>query len=116
MGSEPTDVCIRGAGAVGASLALALSRQGLRVVLQAGPAPTGQPDVRTYALNAASMALLQSLKVWEALPPDAVTPVHDMQVQGDAQPGAIRFSAWDQAVPALCWIVDAAALEEVLLP
>lgn len=114
MGSEPTDVCIRGAGAVGASLALALSRQGLRVVLQAGPAPTGQPDVRTYALNAASMALLQSLKVWEALPPDAVTPVHDMQVQGDAQPGAIRFSAWDQAVPALCWIVDAAALEEAL--
>lgn len=112
---SPIDVCIRGAGAVGASLALALSRQGLRVALQAAaPAPAGQPDLRAYALNAASVALLRSLKVWEALPADAVTPVHDMQIEGDARPGSLTFSAWDQAVEALAWIVDAAALEAAL--
>lgn len=112
---EQPDVCVRGAGAVGASLALALSRQGLRVALQAGPArPAGAPDVRAYALNAASVALLRELRVWDALPADAATPVHDMRIEGDAKPGALHFSAWQQAVDALAWIVDAAALEEAL--
>ncbi|MEF7614765.1 FAD-dependent monooxygenase [Aquincola sp. MAHUQ-54] len=108
------DVCVRGAGAVGGSLALALSRQGLRVVLQQGPAHGHGPDVRAYALNAASVSLLRSLRVWDALPADAVTPVHDMKVEGDAAPGALSFSAWEQSVEALAWIVDAAALEEAL--
>ena len=57
------DVCIRGGGAVGLSLALALARQGLQLGLAGGPASAApaQPDVRAYALNAASRALLQSL-------------------------------------------------------
>jgi 2-polyprenyl-6-methoxyphenol hydroxylase-like FAD-dependent oxidoreductase len=109
------DVCVRGSGAVGSSLALALARQGLRVVLQ-GQAPAAQgSDIRAYALNAASVRLLRELKVWEALPADAVTPVHDMQVDGDAPGGALHFSAWAQRVEALAWIVDAAALDETLL-
>lgn len=111
---KQADVCIRGAGAVGASLALALSRQGMRVALQPGAAPRGGPDVRAYALNASSVALLRDLKVWTALPPDAVTPVHEMRVEGDAPPGALSFSAWQQTVDALAWIVDAAALEDAL--
>lgn len=112
--SENFDVCIRGAGAVGMSLALALSRQGLRVALLAGgPAPTG-PDVRTYALNAGARDLLRVLKVWEALPADALTAVHDMQVQGDAPGATLGFSAWHQGVEALGWIVDAAELEAAL--
>jgi len=109
------DVCVRGSGAVGSSLALALARQGLRVVLQ-GRAPTAQGgDIRAYALNAASVRLLRELKVWDALPADAVTPVYDMQVEGDAPGGALHFSAWGQHVEALAWIVDAAALDETLL-
>lgn len=109
------DVCIQGAGAVGATLALALSRRGFSVVL-CGPerrsTPAG-PDVRTYALNSASVALLQSLRVWEALPPDARTAVHEMRVAGD-QGGRIEFTAWQQCVEQLAWIVDAAALDDVL--
>lgn len=116
-----TDVCIRGAGAVGLSLALALARQGLRVgvVAAAAGATTAPatPDVRAYALNERSRQLLATLKVWDALPADAVTPVDDMRVHGDATgsaAGSIAFSAWQQGTDALAWIVDAAALEQAL--
>ncbi|MEW6707272.1 MAG: FAD-dependent monooxygenase [Pseudomonadota bacterium] len=109
------DVCVRGAGVVGRSLALALSRQGLSVALQgADERPRASNDVRAYALNAASVALLGDLKVWGALPPDAATAVYDMHVEGDLPGAAIEFSAWQQRVEALAWIVDAAALEDAL--
>jgi len=109
------DVQVQGAGAVGRSLALALSRQGLRVALRdrAGTSPSRE-DVRAYALSPASADLLRSFKVWEALAPNAVTPVYDMQVRGDAPGAALQFSAWEQRVGALAWIVDAAALEREL--
>jgi 2-polyprenyl-6-methoxyphenol hydroxylase-like FAD-dependent oxidoreductase len=111
----PVDVCIRGAGIVGRTLALALSRRGFSVALQ-GLDERARPsdDVRVYALNGASQALLAELKVWAALPEDAVTPVYDMRVEGDAPGGAIEFSAWQQRVEALAWMVDAAALEDAL--
>ena len=114
------DVCIRGNGPVGRSLALALASQGLRVALQSGPAeaPSAQGDLRTYALNAGSVALFQTLRVWDALPADARTAVLDMRVLGDASPGrapaALHFSAYEQCVDTLAWIVDAAELEAVL--
>lgn len=105
------DVCVRGSGIVGHALALALSARGLNVALQAQPARRAGEDVRAYALNAASTALLGRLGVWEALPADARTAVYDMHVEGDARGSAIDFSAWQQCVRELAWIVDAAALE-----
>lgn len=117
------DVCIRGHGAVGLSLALALARQGLAVGVVGAAAAAdvaaapARPDVRAYALNERSRRLLTTLKVWDALPADAVTAVDDMRVQGDAAGtggGAIAFSAWQQGAEALAWIVDAAALEQAL--
>jgi 2-polyprenyl-6-methoxyphenol hydroxylase-like FAD-dependent oxidoreductase len=111
------DVCVRGAGAVGSCLALALSRQGLAVALQEtaarGVAPARE-DVRTYALNLASVELLRELKIWDALPADARCPVYDMHVEGDAAGSVLDFSAWSQGVEALAWIVDAAELERTL--
>jgi 2-polyprenyl-6-methoxyphenol hydroxylase-like FAD-dependent oxidoreductase len=107
------DVLVRGSGCVGRSLALALGAQGLRVALlgTAEVSPKQRDDVRTYALNAASVRLLCELKVWESLPTDAICPVYDMKVSGD-QPGAVlEFSAWQQGVSELAFIVDAAALE-----
>lgn len=113
-GAEAVDVCIRGSGVVAHTLALALSRQGLTVAVQArGERPARAADVRAYALNAASVALLESLKVWQALPPDARTAVYDMQVRGDAA-ALLRFSAWQQHARELAWIVDTAALEAEL--
>ncbi|KTT25807.1 FAD-dependent monooxygenase [Pseudacidovorax intermedius] len=110
----PPEVCIRGAGIVGRTLALLLARERVRVALvaEAPPTPSTAPqDVRAYALNAASRALLSSLRAW----PDAAqaTPVREMQVFGDAD-GRVRFDAASQKVDALAWIVDVPALEEQL--
>ncbi len=108
------DILVRGAGAVGMAAALALSRQGLSVALLAGMPAVGGPDVRAYALNAASVNLLNTLKVWDAIPSDARTAVHDMHIEGDAAGAALDFSAWTQGVSELAWIVDAAELEAAL--
>jgi 2-polyprenyl-6-methoxyphenol hydroxylase-like FAD-dependent oxidoreductase len=109
------DVCVRGRGAVGQALALSLARLGLRVAL-GGAAPAGGPDVRTYALSARSVSLLEQLKVWDALlaaTPAVATRVNAMHVHGDAG-GLLEFDAWQQRVSELAWIVDAAALEREL--
>jgi 2-polyprenyl-6-methoxyphenol hydroxylase-like FAD-dependent oxidoreductase len=118
--STPLDARILGTGIVSRCMALALAHQGLQVGLQARrPAAAAllagpeNPDVRAYALNPASVALLTRLRAWDALPPDARTTVLDMHIQGDAQ-GTLQFSAWEQAVEALAWIVDAAELETTL--
>ncbi|WP_280154550.1 FAD-dependent monooxygenase [Piscinibacter sp. XHJ-5] len=109
------DVLVRGAGIVGQSLALALARLGLQVALRPDEARADAgPDVRAYALNATSVALLQRLKVWDALPEAARTAVHDMHIEGDAGTGVLEFSAWEQRVGELAWIVDAAVLEREL--
>ncbi len=109
------DVQVLGAGIVGRCLALALARAGLSVALRPeGARAAGHDDVRAYALNAASVELLRSLKVWDALPAHAATAVLDMHVQGDANRSAIDFSAWQQQVSALAWITDAALLEREL--
>ena len=109
------DVQIFGSGIVASAAALALSGQGLSVALTPPPASAAE-DVRAYALNAASVALLESLKVWGALPADCRTAVYDMRVEGDGGPAsALRFSAWQQQVRELAWIVDAQALQAELV-
>ena len=107
------DVCIRGAGIVGRTVALLLARERLRVGLvdQQPVAGSGHSDVRAYALNPASRELLEMLRAW---PDDAhATPVATMQVHGD-DGGEVGFDAADQGVPALAWIVDVPALQDRL--
>lgn len=115
---QSVDVLVRGRGAVGSSLALSLASQGLAVGMTGAPETPRPDDVRTYALNAASVALLSELKVWDSLPADAVSPVYDMIVSGDTvadQPaGRLSFSAWQQGLRELAVIVDAAALDAQL--
>ncbi len=107
------DICIRGTGIVGRTLALLLARERLKVALVPAPGPhsAAAADVRAYALNAASRSLLESLRSW----PDAehATAVKHMQVQGD-QDGCVHFDAAPQGVEALAWILDVPALEERL--
>jgi 2-polyprenyl-6-methoxyphenol hydroxylase-like FAD-dependent oxidoreductase len=112
---RPFDVRVSGAGIVGKTLALALSRLGLSVALSSESARSAsREDVRAYALNAASIALLRRLKVWDSLPAGATTAVRDMLVHGDAASAAIEFSAWEQHVGELAVITDAAELERQL--
>lgn len=109
--AQTFDVCIRGAGVVGRTLALLLARERLRVALVTTPAAPADPvpaDVRAYALNAASRALLESVRSW----PDAAhaTAVRQMEVYGD-QSGRVTFDAGPHDAEALAWIVDVPALE-----
>lgn len=119
--SKSFDVCIRGDGVVGRTLALLLAQARLRVALVAKPgsAPALQSaaaDVRAYALNSASRQVLESLRAW----PDAsfATPVREMQVWGD-DGGKLNFTAQSLAPSAqeraLAWIVDVPALERLLM-
>ena len=109
------DVRVSGHGIVGKALALALSRLGLSVAVRVGASSAPpQEDVRAFALNPASIGLLRRLKVWDALPADATTAVHDMRVHGDAAGAALEFSAWEQRVAELAVITDAAELDRRL--
>lgn len=109
------DVCVRGSGVVAIAAALSLARLGLTVAWT-GARDTRPPqaDLRTWALNAASVRLLVGLKVWDGLPRDARTAVRHMQVAGDAPGSALHFAADALGVPELAWIVDAGELEAAL--
>ena len=111
--ARPLDVCIRGGGIVGHTLALLLARERLRVGLVAPRVADSavRADVRAYALNQKSRELLQGLRCW----PDAphVTPVLAMHVK-EAGAGTVDFLAAQYGVPALAWIVDVPALESQL--
>jgi 2-polyprenyl-6-methoxyphenol hydroxylase-like FAD-dependent oxidoreductase len=117
--ARPFDVCIRGGGITGRALALLLARERLRVglVVQAPrPHPPdahvgAKADVRAYALNHKSRALLESMRCWPAAV-DA-TPVLKMQVQGD-EGGQVKFDCADTQSEALAWIVDVPVLEAQL--
>ena len=114
--TQAYDICIRGGGIVGRTLALLLARERLRVglVLQPPSGPISNApvtDVRAYALNSRSRALLESLRCW----PDArhATEVLGMQIKGD-DGGEVNFSAAELKVPGLTWIVDVPVLESQL--
>jgi len=119
------DVAILGGGIVGRTLALLLARERLRVALvERSPAAAVPPDIRAYALNAASRAVLDSVRAWPN-DPAAATPVHCLWVadvpagNGGVAPAhaaaagaSLRFDANDGE--ALAWIVDVPALEAML--
>jgi 2-polyprenyl-6-methoxyphenol hydroxylase-like FAD-dependent oxidoreductase len=108
----PIDVCIRGAGVVGRSLALLLARERLHVGLVEQPAHPGAfADVRAYALNAASRHLLQEVRAW---PDDRhAEPVLGMEVHGD-DGGAVNFRPRAADGAPLAWIADVPALQQRL--
>lgn len=116
--ARPYDICIRGAGIVGRTLALHLAAKRLRVALvtQAGTSP-GHSDVRAYALSPASRTLLEAVRCWPE--PEHATPVRAMLVQnqdggfGDTT-AKVVFDAAQQGSDALNWIVDVPVLEALL--
>ena len=113
--SKSFDVCIRGDGVVGRTLALLLAQQRLRVALVARtPVASPPDDVRAYALNIASRRVLEGLRAWPD--PAHATPVLEMQVwdAADSHGHRLDFTAQSVDQPALAWIVDVPALEQQL--
>jgi len=108
------DVCIRGGGIVGSTLALLLAQQRLRVALVTRSPHTtrgadGHSDIRAYALNSASRQCLDMVRGWPETE-GAVTAVTRMDVCGD-RGGQLSFSAGDVQQDCLNWVVDVPALE-----
>jgi 2-polyprenylphenol 6-hydroxylase len=110
-------VVVVGGGLVGKTAALALSQSGMTVALLASPvAPLAAGsafDSRIYALSSSSQALLERLRVWQALDRAKLGPVYDMRVFGDAF-AELHFSAFQAAVPQLAWIVESHLIEQSL--
>lgn len=117
------DICVIGSGAIGKASALALAREGYRVILL-GPENDGANgakladgswDLRVFALNHVAHALLSSLRVWDAMDTSRIAPVDAMAVQGDdAGVGQLDFDAYSARVGALAWIVEERNLNQAL--
>ena len=102
------DVCVRGAGVVGQSLALLLAGLRLRVGL-VDAHPNAASDVRAFALNAASKNLLTHLRCWPST--EHATAVQRMRVWGDS--GAqVQLPA--PTPEGMSWIVDVPVLQAQL--
>ncbi|WLE57927.1 UbiH/UbiF family hydroxylase [Burkholderia plantarii] len=115
--TQTFDVAVVGGGLVGKTAALSMTQAGLRTALLAQPAaprPAGLTfDARVYALSASSQALLERLRVWQALEHERLAPVYDMRVYGDAQ-AELHFSAFQAAVAQLAWIGESSLVERGL--
>lgn len=104
---------------VGASVARAV--RGLSVALVAGSrpitvsqAPSAQFDTRVYAISPGNVEFLRSIKVWDAIPPERLSPIRAMRVFGDAPGASIEFDAYRAGVSELAWIVEDRALQSAL--
>lgn len=111
------DVAVVGGGLVGKTAALALTQSGYKTALLA-QAATPRPanlafDTRVYALSSSSQALLERLRVWQALDHGRLAPFYDMRVYGDAQ-AELHFSAYQASVPQLAWIAESSMIETSL--
>lgn len=103
------DVIILGGGLVGATLALALHRQGKKIlIIEKKPPQTDllslsqSWDARIYAISPTNQQFLNSLSVW---PEERVQKVRHMEVYGDSN-GCISFDASSVNVPCLNSMVE----------
>ena len=103
------DVIILGGGLVGATLALALHRQGKKILIIEKKTPqtdlltlSQSWDARIYAISPTNQQFLNSLSVW---PEERVQKVRHMEVYGDSN-GCISFDASSVNVPCLNSMVE----------
>ena len=107
------DVIIVGAGPVGATLALALPDNGLRVgILEARRDTVHGEDTRTLALSYGSKLILQRLNIWPKL--INPTPIHSIHISQRGSWGRALLKASEVTVPALGYVVGYEALQKVM--
>ena len=114
---EPHDVIIIGGGMVGASLACALSGQGMRIAVIEDVAPSTRAgpgyDDRAIALAYGTSRILDGLGLWRPLLGDA-TPIHQIHVSDRGHFGAARMDRADEGLPAIGYVVPARSIGQVL--
>ncbi|MFT8851684.1 MAG: UbiH/UbiF/VisC/COQ6 family ubiquinone biosynthesis hydroxylase [Acetobacter orientalis] len=115
------DVCIVGAGPVGATLACRLAKEGIKVAIidRADLQPMEHPDFdgRAYAIAAGPKKLLEEADVWGLLPLESC-PIEEILVT-DGRPGEpasslfLEFTRDDSTQP-FGWMAEARALRVAL--
>ncbi|MEW8107043.1 MAG: 2-octaprenyl-6-methoxyphenyl hydroxylase [Candidatus Thiodiazotropha endolucinida] len=117
--ADSFDLLIVGGGMVGASLAHAVSGQGLRIgVIEAWPFDSSaQPsfDDRVLALSWGSRIILQAMGVWDDIQV-AAEPILNIHISDRGHFGFTRLNHLDEGVEALGYVVTARALGQALLP
>lgn len=113
-----TDVAVIGGGMVGGALALGLAQNGFSVVVldKAPPPafdPTAQPDVRISAISAASVQLLRSLGVWDAVLAMRAHPWRRLETW-EWQTAHVVFDAAELKLPNLGYMVENNVLQLAL--
>ena len=116
------DVCVVGAGPVGAALACGLAASGVRVAVvdRAELPPMEHPDFdgRAYAIAAGSRRLLEEAGVWAKLPfvpcPILDIRVSDGTVGRTASPLFLHFDHAEAASGPFGWMVEARSLRVAL--
>ncbi len=116
------DVCVVGAGPVGAALACSLAAGGVRVAVVDRTAlpPMEHPafDGRAYAIAAGSRQLLEEAGVWARLPfvpcPIQDIRVSDGRVGRQASPLFLHFDHAEAGAGPFGWMVEARSLRVAL--
>jgi 2-octaprenyl-6-methoxyphenol hydroxylase len=116
------DICVVGAGPVGATLACRLASAGLQVAVidRAALPPMEHPDFdgRAYAIAAGSRVLLEEAGLWDALPatpgPILDIRVSDGRIGRAASPLFLHFDHADADRGPFGWMVEARSLRMAL--
>lgn len=111
------DVIIIGGGMVGASLACALSGQGLHIALVESVEPETRSeagyDDRAIALAYGTRRIFSGLQLWDSLEA-AATPIHQIHVSDRGHFGMMRMDRSEEGLPALGYVVPARVIGQVL--
>ena len=104
-------MAVVGGGAVGAALALALQRGGLRTALiERGPGPREwnpqHYDLRVYALAPATITFLGELGVWPSIRSRRACAYEHMRVWEDTPAAGLHFAAAELRTAQLGYIVE----------
>lgn len=118
MTTTDYDILIIGGGMVGASLAIALRGQPLRIgMVEAAPfRVANQPsyDDRAIALSQGSRRIFDAMGVWQQLAP-AATPIRRIHVSDQGHFGITRLDAREEGVEALGYVITGRALGQGLV-
>lgn len=118
MANQPIDVAVVGGGMVGAAAALGLAQNGFQVTVIEHQAPTefesnSQPEVRISAISSASVALLKSLGVWDAIRSMRSHAYRQLETW-EWESAHVSFTASELGLPELGYMVENQVLQIAL--
>ncbi len=118
MKNQAGEVAVIGGGMVGGALALGLAQHGFNVTVIERAAPPAfdagaKPDIRISAVSAASVSLLRSLNVWDAVENMRAHPYRRLETW-EWESAHVTFDAAGLKLPQLGYMVENNVLQRAL--